>query len=337
MRLAVPLSAPGEARILFDAGAAEFYCGLQTEEWQAMFGNHDSISRRQGRANLSTYDELAQLVAETDSLGAPLFLTLNGCYSEKQLPIVLQTAEAFQEMGGAGVMVADISLLILLKKRDSRLIRGLSLLAAVSNRSAMGFYNELGVERVVFPRFLSPDQIGMIMKHYPRVQAEAIVWIDKCRFIDGYCRFLHTVAYQDYAAPKGATPKCYAPKCDAPKDDAPKGDAPKDDAPKCEPPKGATPMRRMYAYDTNYRLPACFELLGTPPGNPACAACHMQALEQAGVSIFKLGGRGRAIDVRLSGTRFLSAASGKSDAKEIRELYHQTFGAPCVADVCYYG
>ena len=302
MKLAVPLSAPDEARVLFEAGATEFYCGLQTNEWQVMFGNHDSISRRQGRANLSAYDELNELVSETSSLGAPLFITLNGFYTEEQLPLVLQTAEIFQEMGGTGIMIADISLLILLKKRNSKLIRGLSLLAAVSNRSALGFYAELGVERVVFPRFLSIEQIGSIMKQYPHIQAEAIVWIDKCRFIDGYCRFLHSVGYLD-----------------------------------CTISKDELPTRCLYTYDTNYKLPACFELLGNPPHLPACAACHMEALRQAGVSIFKLGGRGRAMDVRLSGTRFLSAAKVKTNAEEIRELYCQTFGSPCSAEVCYYG
>jgi len=302
MKLAVPLSAPGEARALFEAGAAEFYCGLQTCEWQAMFGNHDSISRRQGRANLSTYDELDCLVSETGSLGAPLFLTLNGSYTEGQLPLVLQTAEAFQEMGGTGVMVADISLLALLKKRGSKLTRGLSLLAAVSSCSAMGFYAELGVGRVVFPRFLSPGQIASITKRYPHIVAETIAWIDKCRFIDGYCRFLHTVGYRD-----------------------------------CNAAKGMLPERFLYTYDTNYSLPACHELLGEPPCLPACAACHIEALKRAGVGVLKLGGRGRPMDIRLSGARFLSAANGKADAEEIRELYRQAFGSPCSAEVCYYG
>ncbi|MCL2337248.1 MAG: U32 family peptidase [Firmicutes bacterium] len=302
MRLAVPLSAPGEGRLLFAAGAAEFYCGLQTDEWQAGFGNHDSISRRQGRANLSTYDELHKLLLETASLGAPLFLTLNGSYTQEQLPLVLETAEIYQEMGGAGVMITDIALLILLQKRHSKLKRALSLLAAVSSCSALEFYLDLGIERVVFPRFMSPAQMGLIMKRYPHIEAEAIVWLDKCRFIDGYCRFLHPVGYRDCTGLKN------------------------------EPPQGC-----LYVYDTQYGLPACFELLGEPPPLPACAACHLEALEQAGVKIFKLGGRGREMEIRLSGVRFLTAAKGKTNGTEIRELYRQSFGAPCNAEICYYG
>ena len=198
MRLAVPISARGEAKILSEAGASEFYCGTQTELWQEAFGNHDSISRRQGPANVSTLDELADIVTEAISLNSPLFLTVNGNYTQEQLPYVTELVAAFEDMGGTGVMVADISLLISLQKRSSRLVRGLSLLAAVSNRSALGFFSELGVTRVVLPRFLTPFQISEIIKYFPDIRGESIVWLDKCTCIDGYCRFIHSVGYRDY-------------------------------------------------------------------------------------------------------------------------------------------
>jgi len=302
MKLAVPLSAPGEAAVLYEAGASEFYCGLQTTEWQEMYGNHDSISRRQGRANLPDFETLDKLIGETRNLNAPLFLTLNGNYTDRQLPIVLQTAEIFQEMGGAGIMVQDIALLVLLKKRGLKLIRGLSLLAAAGSCAAVDFYMELCVERIVFPRFMRPEQIGLITKKYPHIQAETIVWLDKCGFIDGFCRFLHTVGYRD-----------------------------------CDMPGSELPENCVYAYDTNYRLPACFELLKIPPPLPACAACNIKELKQSGVSVFKLGGRGRPMDICLAGTRFLSAADNMDDTEEIKELYRRTFGSPCNEEVCYYG
>lgn len=300
MKLAVPLTAPNEVELLREAGATEFYCGVQTKEWQDKFGDHDSISRRQGKANLETLDELFALVMKTKESDAPLFLTLNGSYTEEQLPLALKTAEAFEEMGGTGVMIMDIALLCLLKKRNSKLIRGLSLMAVVGSVSAMEFYEELDVRRVVFPRFLKTEQIGLITKRFPHIQAEVIVWIDKCRFIDGYCRFQHSVGYQDCALQREEQPQ------------------------KC-----------LYAYDMKYMLPACYELLGIPPQLPACAACYMDQLTENGVSVFKLGGRGRPFSIRMAGTRFLSEAE-KMRGSEIKKIYRQTFGAPCNDDVCYY-
>lgn len=300
MRLAAPLSAAGEAKPLSEAGAAEFYCGVQTNEWQDAFGNHDSISRRQGPANLSTLEELSALAAETSSLGKPLFLTLNGSYTQEQLPHVIELASAFEDMGGVGVMVMDIALIILLKKRGSRLVRGLSLLAAVGSCSAVEFYRELGVTRIVFPRFLQPGQIAEITKRFPDMQAESIVWLDKCAFIDGYCRFIHSVGYRDCPETPGA------------------------------------PLQRIHACDMTYRLPACFELLGMPSPLPACAACSLKALAEAGVTVFKLGGRGRSLQTRLSGVRFLVMAGGLPDPGAIREQYARAFGSPCDPSLCYY-
>jgi len=300
MKLTVPLSAPDEVAILREAGATEFYCGLQTKEWQDRYGDHDSISRRQGKANLETNDELYALVAKTKEYDAPLYLTLNGSYTEEQLPLALKAAEEFEEMGGTGVMIMDIALLCLLKKRNSKLVRGLSLMAVAGSVSAMEFYVELCVERVVFPRFLNPGQIGMITKRFPHIIAEAIVWIDRCRFIDGFCRLQHSVGYQDGFWQKGEQP-----------------------------------LRCLYTYDTDYALPACYELLGIPPSMPACAACYIRLLIECGVSVFKLGGRGRPLSIRLAGTQFLSAASGMIE-NDIKKLYEQSFGAPCNDDVCYY-
>ncbi len=329
MKLAVPLTVPGEAAILSAAGATEFYCGLQTAQWQEAFGDHDSISRRQGVANLATLDELRLVLDETAGLGAPLFLTVNSNYSEEQLPSVLSLIESFEEMGGTGVMITDIALLSLLYKRGSRLIRGLSLLAAVSSLSAVKFYRELGVTRIVFPRFLDFKQISAITSHFPEIQTECIVWLDKCRFIDGYCRFMHSVGYQGYSSgdqdgshscsggDQGGSQGCNG------------GD------------QTGMPMRTISAYDMDYCRPACFELLGNPPIHPACAACDLVALEKAGVSIFKLGGRGRPLELRLSGVRFLTAAYGEGSQEghgiAIKELYRQIFGEPCSVEACYYG
>ncbi len=302
MNLAVPLTNVNEAEILHEAGATEFYCGIQTTGWEGMFGNHDSISRRQGSANMAKIDELEQLLVKTGELSVPLFLTLNSFYTEEQLPYVLEIAETFEDLGGTGIMVCDLGLLGALKKRKSRLIRGLSLLAAASSVSAVYFYQELGVSRVVFPRFLSVEQMKIMVASCPNIQWEAIVWIDKCSFIDGFCRFIHGVGYAS--------------------------DSGRD---------AGSPCRKIiYSHDTNYMLPACFELFGKPVGTPACAACSLASLADAGVEVFKVGGRGRSLETRLTGTRFLTDAFNRKDNQRQKELYHHTFGEECGPACCYY-
>ena len=298
-KLAVPLNAAGEAEILFNAGASEFYCGLQTDEWIAKFGDHDSISRRQGAANLSSFEELKKIISECSALDAPLFLTLNGGYTNEQLPHVYETAEKFEAAGGTGVMAADLSLLIFLQKTESKLMRGLSLMAAAGSAGALGFYKNLGVQRVVFPRFLPAKQIKTIMEKYPEITGESLVWLDMCRFIDGYCRFLHTTGYVDA---RGGDFGC---------------------------------LNEVYSYDTNYRIPACFNFFGAPPKTPACGVCGMEILSDAGIRIFKMGGRGRPLETRLTGVKFINTAADLIDNAVKKKLYEETFGEACGKDACY--
>ncbi|MCL2813438.1 MAG: U32 family peptidase [Oscillospiraceae bacterium] len=304
MNLAVPLTAAGEAWILHNAGASEFYCGLQTSAWENMFGNHDSVSRRQGRANIATKAELEKIAAEVKNLSAPFFLTLNGYYTEEQLPYILEMEEFFEEIGGTGVMVCDLGLLVELKKRNSKLVRGLSLIAAAGSVSAVCFYQELGVTRIVFPRFLSVAQMKALKDSFSGIQWEAIVWLDKCRFIDGFCRFIHSVGYIS--------------------DNTCEEKSEKDDC-----------IKIIYSHDTDYMLPACFELFGHPSKTPACAACSLADMSNAGVNVFKMGGRGRSLETRLAGVQFLTSAIG-GDNRNKKNLYRDFFGEDCTSENCYY-
>ena len=299
MRLAVPVSAASEVEALCEAGATELYCGIQDARWKEAFGDHDSISRRQGAANLGDMRELKALVERAGAHSLPVMLTLNAGYSEAQLPLALETALAFEQLGGTGVMVTDLALLDGLKRKGSRLVRALSLLAEATNTASLSVYRELGVTRAVFPRQLSAVQMGELLSAHGGLEGEALIWLDKCRFMDGHCRFLHSVGYQ--AAPDGAEP-----------------------------------AGELFSYDTDYRLPACWELCGEPPSRtPACAVCAAGALSDAGIAVFKMGGRGRSLPARLQGIRFWIECLALANPAQKRAAYRDRFGAACTAETCY--
>ena len=85
MRYAVPVNAANEVSALAQAGADELYCGYQDRWWIERYGNHDSASRRQGRANFATLEELARCVDASRVHGLPIWLALNSRYTEPQL------------------------------------------------------------------------------------------------------------------------------------------------------------------------------------------------------------------------------------------------------------
>ena len=298
MRYTVPVDAPSEVEALVAAGADELYCGYQDAWWIERYGDHDSATRRQGRANISSRDELAQTAAAARDAGVPLYLALNARYTEPQLDYLKTLCDDFAFMGGTGIIASDLGLLWRMRG-NPRLRRTLSLLAVAQNMPTLAAYRGLGVTRVILPRFIGPDEAGKLMAAVPRMEGEVMAFFDKCPMVDGYCRHRHGVGYADRSVPGGT-------------DDA---------AP-------------LYTFDTIYRTHAC---LGTSCDylDPyPCAACTLPQFSDAGIGFAKLGGRGRPLEERLRALRFLHLAEELPDDGARRELYRQTFGADCA---CYYG
>ena len=298
MKYSAPLNAWEEVRELVAAGADELYCGYLDAWWIERYGDHDSASRRQGRANFSQMDDLLRAADAAQSLGVPLFLALNSRYTELQLDHLEELCEAFADNGGSGIIASDLGLLWRLRDHRS-LARTLSLLAVVQNTPTVLAYAQLGISRIVFPRFIGPDEAANLLAAAPGMQGEVMAFFDKCPMVDGYCRHRHGVSYPDRVVAQGI-----------------------DDAPP------------LYTFDTMYRTHACLgascEYLEPYP----CAACFLPQFQEARVGYAKLGGRGRPLEERVRALRFLKEAEAQVDDAARADLYRRTFGIDCA---CYYG
>ena len=294
-----PVHAAGEVAPLASAGAGELYCGIQEAWWRERYGDHDSISRRQGRANLQTRDELACLATEARAHGLPLYLALNGHYDEGQLDYLVGLCAAFEQMGGTGVIVRDLGLLWRLREAESGLARVLSLLAVCANVQSARAFAELGVSRIVLPRFVDAAAAGRLLRAVPGMEAESMVFFDKCPLVDGYCEHYHGVGY----APRTG-----------------------EDA--------ELPGEPLPTFCTTYVTHACLGSSRAYANPDPCGACEVAAFERAGVRFGKLGGRGRPILERVRALAFLREAETCADDVGRAALYERTFGHGCA---CYYG
>ena len=327
MRYSVPVNAPEEVAALAAAGASELYCGYQDAWWTEHYGNHDSASRRQGLANLSTSDELKATVRAAREHGLPIHLALNSRYTEPQLDHLVELCANFNNWGGTGVILSDLGLLWRLNdiySRDGDLDITLSLLAVAQNTATLRVFHRLNVSRVVFPRFVSWQEAGSLLSGVPGMKGSVMAFFDKCPLVDGYCRHRHLVSYPDRAQGEGlpagdAVTGSGAGKTRAMSD----ADNSLDD--------GAEPL---YTFDTTYRTHACLGKSCTYLEPYPCAACHLLHFEQAGVDTAKIGGRGRPLEERLRALRFLREAEGLESDMERIDLYQKTFGQRCA---CYYG
>lgn len=268
---ALPVTAPGDLAPLAAAGAAEFYCGYMDAGWAARWGNHDSISRRQGNANVRDPAMLQAIVGEAKRLGTPLWLTLNGRYSPQQLQAVRELAALWGALGGTGLILRDVPLLASLRGCGLRLC--VSLLAGCANADTLAFLCEKGAERVVLPRAMTFPEIAAMHKSQPQCELEAMVMGDPCPMTDGYCRCIHSVGY--LPRQNGMPAERTIETCDL---------------------SGAAGH-------------LCHALYGASR-QPGCAACALPQLEACGVSVGKFGGRGTPLQQRLAWLTFLAAGSG---------------------------
>ncbi len=201
MDILSPVNHSSEVAALHEAGATEVYCGLMREETLKEYTNVFSLnSRHVTEANLSTFDQLRDIVKEAHSRGMKVFVTYNAIYSPRQLEAVI--AEAAQTIGCGvdGVIVADISLMLHFAERHPETPVIISTLAGAFNSRTCNVYAGLGARRITLPRHLSVDEIRAVATACPDMKFEVFAMSERCYFPNSLCNFSHAT----YRVRKGA-------------------------------------------------------------------------------------------------------------------------------------
>jgi collagenase-like PrtC family protease len=328
-KILAPVSALDEVAILAEAGADEIYCGCLPADWAKDYGASDTLTRRQGTvANFGTLREILSVPQVAARLHLRCALTLNVAYTRDQTPRAMHVAEQWREAGGHAIIVSDVEFLLNLQQRGLPIERHLSILAGVFNSQAVSFFRTLGVSRIVLPRSLSIDEMARIARHHAGFEFGAIILNEKCEFIDGLCGFYHGTAF-----PPG-TVSCFEYR------ECPGGNVP-----------------RTFSHDPAYvghgcQIPFVADACGAiehadrdDEHRPACGACVIPGLAEAGIHYLKIAGRGLPSDLKLRAVRFIRSSVDASIANHdqprrpsvaLKRLYSRTFGCSCDSTSCYY-
>jgi len=195
MKILAPVNSAQEAETLVKLGAQELYCGLNPEVCCGSNAQGVWLNRREpGKANMKSMAELEELVVVAHDGGARVFLTLNQPgYDPEVCTDILHMVERIQESCGVDVyIVADPGLMRLLKDAFPDIVLHVSSLAAVLNSAAVSFFSQLGVRRIVFPRYVPLETMRAIINHSPNgLEYEAFILNDGCVFEEGYCFVSH--------------------------------------------------------------------------------------------------------------------------------------------------
>ncbi|HZK54326.1 MAG TPA: U32 family peptidase [Desulfosporosinus sp.] len=195
MKILAPVNSVKEAKILSKLGAEELYCGLSERAWRKSHGQDFWISRRgPGNANVESLKELHKLVVVAHKAGSQVFLTLNQPgYAPELYEDILTTVRQAQEYCGVDAfIVADPGLIRFLKEGLPDLVIHVSSLAAVLNSATVSFFSQMGVKRIIFPRYVELETMRSIIDQGgDQIEYEAFMLNDGCVFEEGYCHVSH--------------------------------------------------------------------------------------------------------------------------------------------------
>lgn len=194
MKILAPVNNPEEVEGIIQAGADEIYCGLLPDNWKERYTNIASPNRREWKAaNLSSFDELQKVVNVAHSNKVTVYLALNALYTEKQYPMVFEQVEQAKKMEVDALIVADLGLLLSLKRERTGLDIHISTGGTTFNPQTAKFYEELGATRINLPRHLKIEEMEEIIRGCPSLKFEVFILNSGCKNIDGFCTFQHGV------------------------------------------------------------------------------------------------------------------------------------------------
>lgn len=312
MRIVSPVDTLAEALPLLVAGADELYGGYVPKGWNERFSALASINQRTfAGAQLEGVEELAAIVVLCRERGKRFSLTLNApYYTDAQLPMILEVVEQAVAAGVDGIILADPGILRILKRLYPQIEYHASTLAHLLNSSAISFYRQLGISRVILPRHLTLAEMEAIVLASPGVACDAFLLVGKCPNTEGLCTFHHS-------SPDKIWP------CEIPYQ-----------IEALNPPPSALlqeAMARQGSWSQSDR-------------RHGCGLCAIPHLGRIGIDGLKLVGRGAPAARKIAHVRLvrqmLDLAGEENDFPRYRQkaiaAHRLNFGADCSRNVCYY-
>jgi len=343
LKINSPFRKKDEVIPLIKAGANELYCGYVSPEWIEKFTELE-FERKGLGSNFTDLEELKEAVKLAHQHKVPVSIAVNGLYVSSQYPLLLKTFRQLEKIGIDAVIVADLGLLLTLRKQGFRGKIHVSTGGTVFNSEAVKFYEEFGVSRIILDRQVPLEDIRKISRENPAVDFEVFILNTLCVYIDGFCTFLHARGEKEHLSEESEVNESGQErnlKIISVYDSKSEIDA-------------CALNYSIKAFDKNSQainnkkiFPAFFKHSVT---HKECAACALYYIERTKVKSVKIVGRQLSADSRLKDTLFIRSILdilknnrniGLQDfIMKTQKLYHANFNknssAPCTGADCYH-
>ncbi len=340
LKVNAPFREKNEVIPLVEAGADTLYCGYLSPEWAKRYTSLE-FERKGGGSNFTDLTQLRQAVDLAHEKKIPVYLTLNGLYVKRQYPLLLKIIGQLDKIDLDGFIVADIGLLLTLRKEGCKKKIHISTGGTVFNSEAVRFYKDLGASRIILDRQTTLDSMRELSFDNPDIDFEVFILNTLCVYIDGFCTFLHPYGRE--------TSECIS------------GKQWRED-------------EKLYistAYDPGALADACClkysvqvydrglkKRTGADKVQPTffkqlndgceCGACAIYDIDKTKVKSIKIVGRQLSSEKRLQDTRFIRSVlnilkdnkgiSRENFISEVQKLYQKTYDyeKQCRGNNCYH-
>ena len=308
MKILAPLRHSDEVVPLLEAGADEFFCGLTPPDWEARFGQTWANRRAPQSAGVQNGADFGRIIARAE--GRPVYVALNAPgYPSGAVAMLSSFGAELLNRGAAGLIVADMDLLLALVEAGHGSHLHLSSLATCINSAAAKFYQNLGIRRIILPRHLTLSEIEAIL--IPDLESETFLLNDGCVFEEGLCATTHAAGA--FCTMDGEGDETVSPE-----------------------------TRERYAF-WKWTLNHCGCRTGNDYPMGPCGLCAIPRLLRAGIASFKVVGREASLPRKEASVRIaalaLRLARGGASPEEIRQAVIDLRGSPQMCTerhLCYY-
>lgn len=276
--------------ILAHYGADELYCGLVPSEWLRRFGRQRWLNRRgPGAGNFLDFEAFREASEAARGLQVPLFLAVNSKgYTHEEVQYLLALIErVISEAPVEALIISDLGLLHALHLRGLAIRVHLSSLCVCMNSSALDFFRQLRVKRIILPRHLSLQEIEVLSQGVRGLELEAFILNDGCPFEEGFCRTSHEAG---------------GPFCLHPWQYELLGPTAQKEADSFS--QHLEDYREWLWFNNN--CGCSYSEKGLPLG--PCGLCALPAFERAGISAIKIAGREASLFRKLGSLQLVKAA-----------------------------
>ncbi|MGM5483864.1 MAG: peptidase U32 family protein [Nanobdellota archaeon] len=302
MKIIAPASCIEEIEKYSELGVDEIYLGYKskkTSKWDT------ANKRNEEGANFTSLEKLSkvkELCPDTE-----ISLTLNASFfHEKNLEDIKEQIKEIKPYFD-NLIIADASLINLIKKLAPEKGIILSCIAACLNTEAVKFYQKQGVRKIILPRHLTLDEFKDLSSKNPTMSFEVMILNQFCRNIDGFCSRCHIPSKGHELAT-----------CDLPSNY-----------------EINLTDENLIQKETQIKK----NLQKLSGFDPKCGVCFIPFFKKIGIDGLKIVGRSNGINKKVKDVIFLKKVLENLDSKQYTEycknIFEKTYEKKCNED-CYY-